>query len=231
MKYIGKELDVFEIATNWKGYFGNMFRDYIGGHVAEVGAGSGGTTQFLINAKVSKWVCLEPDKSLSEGILGKLRDLGVEGNVVVLNSKLDCLPDEERYDTIVYIDVIEHIEDDIGELLIAKNRLKVGGSLIILAPAYNYLFTEFDKAIGHYRRYNMRMLKSIVPKEMKLEFVRYLDSVGFFASLANKLLLKSSNPTIKQVKFWDNVLIRISIVMDRVLCYRFGKTIIGVWRK
>ena len=66
---------------------------------------------------------------------------------------------------------------------------------------------------------------------MQEQFVRYIDSVGFFASLSNKLILKEAHPSLSQIMFWDKVLIPLSRVVDRILFYQFGKTIIGVWKK
>ena len=106
-----------------------------------------------------------------------------------------------------------------------------GGNLIILVPAHNYLFSPFDKAIGHFRRYNKKMLKKAAPKNLVQKKLIYLDSFGLFASLANKLLLKQSYPTLKQIKFWDNYIVPISRVMDKILFYSVGKTVVGIWQK
>jgi len=58
-----------------------------------------------------------------------------------------------------------------------------------------------------------------------------LDSAGFFASLANRLLLRSANPTHAQVQVWDRALVPVSRRLDWFLGYRFGKSILALWRK
>jgi len=58
-----------------------------------------------------------------------------------------------------------------------------------------------------------------------------MDSMGFFASLVNKLLLKQSYPTHKQVQWWDKRLIPVSKITDRIFFYSFGKSILAVWKK
>jgi hypothetical protein len=65
----------------------------------------------------------------------------------------------------------------------------------------------------------------------RLVRLRYLDSVGLGASMANKLLLRSASPAVGQIGFWDRVLVRASTVFDPLLGYRLGKSILGVWRK
>jgi predicted SAM-dependent methyltransferase len=131
----------------------------------------------------------------------------------------------------LFIDVIEHIENDTDELKKASSFLKPGGHLIVLVPAHNYLYSEFDKSIGHFRRYNKKMLIEVAPKELKQIDLRYLDSLGLLASLANKWFLKQDYPELKQIKFWDNFIIPISKITDILSFYSIGKTVIGIWQK
>jgi len=60
---------------------------------------------------------------------------------------------------------------------------------------------------------------------------RNYDSIGFFAALANKLLLRKRYPTQKQVLFWDRWMVPVSRVTDKLFIHRFGKSIIGIWKK
>jgi SAM-dependent methyltransferase len=136
-----------------------------------------------------------------------------------------------QFDTIVYIDVLEHIADDRKEMKRAAELLKPNGRLIILSPAHQFLFTPFDAAIGHFRRYNKQMLRAITPKELSLERLWYLDGIGMFASLGNLLLLRKSMPTKAQLGFWDGWMIPISRIVDRLTFYSVGKTVLGVWIK
>lgn len=72
---------------------------------------------------------------------------------------LAALPRDSRFDTILYIDVLEHIADDRAELVEAARRLNPGGYLVVLSPAHQWLFTAFDAAIGHVRRYTAKSLR------------------------------------------------------------------------
>ena len=73
---------------------------------------------------------------------------------------LSELSDSDKFDTILYMDVFEHIEDDRAELERAAAQLAPDGHLIVLAPAHQWLFTPFDESIGHYRRYSRRTLEA-----------------------------------------------------------------------
>ncbi len=138
---------------------------------------------------------------------------------------------EEIFDTVLYIDVLEHLKDDRADLELATTHLKTRGFLIILAPAHQELFTSFDRAIGHYRRYNRRSLSSIVPSVLRRHELHYADSIGAIASVANRFILKSAMPTANQIALWDKALIPISRIIDPLILYSLGKSIIGVWQK
>jgi hypothetical protein len=228
-KYIGNELSLFEHAINWKKYYSQILNKYISGEVVEVGAGLGGTTTFLQNEKCKSWICLEPDNDLSKIIEEKINKGIVPNLTTVVNGTIENI--EETKDTIIYIDVIEHIENDKLELELAMNLLNKNGNLLIIVPAYNFLFNNFDKAIGHFRRYDKTMIKNIVPKNSTIEKIVYLDSLGFFTSLLNKFILKQDSPNIKQIKLWDSVLIPISKILDKLFNYSFGKSLLIIIKK
>ncbi len=231
LDYIGDELELFEHAHNWKDYFANKLQTFISGDVAEVGAGLGGTTAILCAGTEDSWTCLEPDSELCKDIVSKVAAGTLPGNVEPVVATLENFDPEAKFDTIMYIDVLEHIEGDKAEADLAASRLKPGGRLIVLAPAHQSLYTPFDKAIGHYRRYSKASLKALNPAGLELETSFYLDSVGLLASLANKLFLQQSSPRLSQIKFWDNVIIPVSKVLDPLLMRSLGKTVIAVWKK
>jgi SAM-dependent methyltransferase len=229
--YVGSELDLFAKATRWKQYFRSTFHQYLKGDVLEVGAGLGGTTEILCDGTQKSWVCLEPDKIMTEEIARKIRANELPACCRAQAGFLDDLAPDELFDTIMYIDVLEHIEDDKNEALNATHRLNSGGTLIILSPAHQSLYSPFDKAIGHYRRYSLEELEAVVPSNLQKVSLRYIDSIGYFASLANRMLLRQSMPTERQIFVWDKAMIPISEIADPLLGFRFGKTVIGIWKK
>ena len=229
--YVGKELELFKHALNWKKYYARFFREFLKGDVLEVGAGIGETTALLCRDNQSSWVCLEPDEELVKEIILKKETGYLPSFIEVVTGTLAEMATQRSFDTIIYIDVIEHIENDLQELQRAVGFLKPNGHIIILVPAHQYLYSAFDKAIGHFRRYDKKMLKSVIPGDLKQIDLRYLDSVGLFASLANKWFLKQEYPGLKQIKFWDNYIIPVSTFTDRILFYSVGKTLTGIWQK
>ena len=229
-QYPGDELDLFAGATTWKSYLRAQVRRYIRGHVLEVGAGIGATTRALITPEVTAWVCLEPDARLARRIGDTLRGLERPERISTRIGTLANLQDDECFDAILYVDVLEHIRDDAGEVRAAATHLRPGGHLIVLCPAHQWLYSPFDAKIGHFRRYTRRSLRSLGTTGLELCRLRYLDSVGLLASAANRWLLRSDTPGARQVAVWDRVMVRASRVLDPLLAYRVGKSVLCVWR-
>ena len=229
--YVGTELDLFAGAKVWKSYVRDQVRPYLGDDVLEVGAGIGGTTKFLCRGAERRWVGLEPDAGLAGRLEAEVRSGALPTCVECRVATVADLDPSEMFDTILYMDVLEHIEDDRGEVARAASHLRSGGHIVALSPAHQWLYTPFDRAIGHFRRYDRAGFGSLAPAELETVRLVYLDSVGLLASLANKLILGSSTPTRAQIAFWDRVLVRASKVVDPLLGRSAGKSVLAVWRK
>jgi protein-L-isoaspartate O-methyltransferase len=225
--YIGNELELFAAATHWKSYFARSIAPYILGDVLEVGAGIGSNTLLLHNEAVRSWQSLEPDSALARTAVEAVAKLTNCRVIVGTTSS----PELGRYDTILYVDVLEHIDDDTGELVRAASLLRPGGNLVVLAPAHQALYSAFDKAIGHFRRYNATTLSAVGPAELTLERTFYLDSVGMLASFANRALLKRSQPGKAQIATWDRFMVPLSTFLDPVFGRKLGKSVVAVWSR
>jgi SAM-dependent methyltransferase len=229
--YIGNELDLFEQATVWKNYYGHFLKPFLHGNVLEVGAGIGGTTRELCDGSEQKWICLEPDPALYTRLEKRILEGVLPACCTSFKGTTGDLSASDKFDAILYIDVIEHIENDAEELSRAGTLLADKGHLIVLVPAHQFLYNEFDKAIGHYRRYDKAMLKAAAPKELQLRKIMYLDTCGLLASLMNKYFLKQDYPTAKQIGFWNRFIVPASKPVDFILQYHTGKTAVAIWQK
>jgi SAM-dependent methyltransferase len=229
--YAGQELEQARHATNWKAYFGSRLAKYVRGRVLEVGAGLGGTTVHLRTGSQAEWVCLEPDAALAKELSATLAANPSPVPTRVVVGDIGALDPGDRFDCILYIDVLEHIEDDAGELARAARFLAKGGALVVLCPAFQLLFSAMDTALGHFRRYTARTLAAVFPRELRRREVFYLDSLGMVASLANKFVLRQDAPGGGQVKFWDGFIIPISRVLDRLVAHSAGRSVIAVFSK
>lgn len=229
--YIGSELELFRKARNWKSYTRQLLRKYLGNEVLEVGAGIGATTEILCTPDQKRWICLEPDPEMGKTLTHSIDSGYLPSSCKAAVGTLSDLNPQDRFDSVIYIDVLEHIENDKAEVELASNFLSKNGFLIILAPAHQWLYTPFDEAIGHYRRYNKAMLSAVIPTNLECVSLKYLDCVGLLASLGNRLLLKSSMPSEKQILLWDRAMVPLSRKIDPLIHYAIGKTILGIWKK
>ena len=230
-EYEGAELEIFQHAVCWKSYLAARIGPHLRGDVLEVGAGIGSNTRILCRAGLSSWLALEPDAKMAESMRAAFGQEPPPAPAEVVVGTLADLAADRHFDTLLYVDVLEHIEDDRSEVGRAMDRLRPRGTPIVLSPAHQWLFTEFDRAIGHYRRYSAKSLREIIPKGLTERRLVYLDSVGMLASAANRFLLKSGRPSLGQVRLWDSVMVRSSRLLDPLTLHRIGKSILGIWEK
>jgi len=230
--YCGEELESFALAVNWKSYVRRALHPYISGDVLEIGAGLGETTRALHpGAGARSWICVEPDPGMCETLRARMADGDFGAGVEVRQGTLSTLADPDLVDVVIYVDVLEHIEEDRKEIALAAARLRPGGRIVVLSPAYPFLYSPFDASVGHYRRYTATMLRDLIPDRTRELACRYLDCVGLLASSANRLLLKQSLPTVSQVKIWDRLMVPLSRICDPIVRNTFGRSVVMVWEK
>ena len=220
------ELEFFDAAKNWRRYqFENILK-YINSSVLDVGPGTGNNIQYYKD-KASQITLLEINKNLANSL--KLKFDG-DKKIIVLNT--DIHSQEKKFDTILYMDVLEHIEDDEKEINKALKQLNSGGNLIFFVPAYQFLYSDFDKAIGHIKRYNKKFFLSFKKDEnITIIELKYIDSIGFFIAVLNKLFNKDNKESIGLgVKIWDK-LIFLSKIMDLIFLNKFGKSLFCIMKK
>ncbi|NOT63551.1 MAG: class I SAM-dependent methyltransferase [Acidobacteria bacterium] len=136
----------------------------VGQRVLEVGSGTGNITQFLVTSgRTVAATDVVPNyrRILEEAFARQL-------NVTVGEFNLDkAAPDEYTqggFDTVVCLNVLEHIENDLFALQQMRKALTVGGKLALLVPSHQFLYGEFDRAVGHFRRYDRKGLHKLLER-------------------------------------------------------------------
>ena len=227
MKYLNEVLEFFDISDNYRSYQIELFGSYVGKEILEVGAGRGKIIEILAQNSEKQFTLLELDKNFFDILNNKFNSK----NIKVLEERTQNIK-ENKFDTIFYLDVIEHIEDDRFELDTAYNLLKKNGHLIIIVPAFQILFSKFDQRVGHFRRYRKEFFKRYSDeKNLKIKKLVYFDFLGFFIILFSKLLnLTNSKKTTLGIKIW-NFLIPLSRLIDKITFHSIGKSIVCIYEK
>lgn len=151
----------------------------LGNRILEVGAGTGNITQFLCaggRAVLATDVVPSYRREL-ETAFAKYSNVRV--GQFDLNKAAPAEYVAEGFDSVVCLNVLEHIENDLFALEQMREVLMPGGKLALLVPSHQFLYGEFDRAVGHYRRYEKRELKE------KLEGVGFrVNELNFFSLVA-----------------------------------------------
>tara|TARA_Y100000590_G_scaffold395396_2_gene475338 strand:- start:638 stop:1324 length:687 start_codon:yes stop_codon:yes gene_type:complete len=226
MNYPGKELELFDKASFWRNYLYLYVKKFIGKKILEVGAGIGSFTEIYKknNAEIT---LSEIDKSNYDLLKKKFNS---DNNIKVENKLVEEF--NNSFDTIIYMSVLEHIEDDYKEIEKALSKLDTNGHLIICVPAHNYMYSNFDKEIGHFRRYEIDFFNNLKLKNAKSIKCYFLDSMGHLIYFINKLIFsKEVYPSKIKIFIWDKIFIPLTFFLDFLTFYKFGKNIICIIKK
>ena len=204
----------------------SKIKKFIKGDILEVGAGCGSFTRNYYEPSFKSITLTDTD----EKNISTLKDIFQnKENIEVLNKSVSDI--EKKFNTILYLHVLEHIEADIKEIEEATKKLAEGGYLIIMAPAHQKIYCNLDKAVGHFRRYE----KDFFYKKFKfltLINFKFLDSMGYLLYLLNKIFFKKETfPSSFKIFLWDKIFTPITIIVDFITGYKFGKCIISIYKK
>ena len=226
INYDGWELPLFDLSKNFRKYQFDLIKEFVSGNVAEIGPGNGIILRLYLD-HCDKLDLFEPDKNLYSKLNDKFSNYK---KITVINDELNT--SSNIYDVILYLDVLEHIEDYEKEILKAHNALKKGGYLLINVPAFQFLYSDFDKDVGHFRRYSKKDITNLCSNyNLEINKLKYYDSIGFFLSLLSKMTRSNYKKNFeKKIKIWDS-LIPFSRILDKIFISYFGKSLLIVIKK
>ena len=138
--------------------------------------------------------------------------------------KIEDVPGE--IDFIFLIDVLEHLKEDEYFLNTFHDKLKKGGTLFLYVPARMELYSEFDKAIGHYRRYSKKeLVEKVLKAGFQVEECRYHDLLGYFASAIHNKLMCRKEPTATSIQIYDKTLVPLTNFIEKGINPPIGKSL------
>lgn len=198
--------------TEW---MADVIRPYVGQKVLEIGAGTGNLTAQLIPRALYWATDINPLYLMYLENVGRNRPYMRVGFTDGENAA--SYPKDQKFDTVICLNVVEHLADDRGALLNIRSVLEAGGRAIILVPCGPGLYGTLDEVLGHYRRYTRESLEELVAKaELKLERMLEFNRVGVIAWWLNGRVLRRRIFGLWQIKIL-NMLTPIFRLIDKVL--------------
>jgi 2-polyprenyl-3-methyl-5-hydroxy-6-metoxy-1,4-benzoquinol methylase len=228
--YIGKDLEAMSFANNYSKWIIELFSSFTGHNIAEIGAGTGNLTKILSEQDmVSQVTAFEP----SLNMYNHLKNNVDNEKVFAVNSTLFEASDNytEKFDSIFYINVLEHIEDDITEIKHMHKSLRNNGYACIFVPALTWLYSDFDKSIGHFRRYHKNQLINLFDSNgFEIISAKYIDMMGILPWYINFVLMKRSLDQ-NTTRIYDQFVIPVIKTIENIIPSPIGKNLLLVGKK
>lgn len=219
-----EDLYIMQNAKNYNGFLIDDILSYKDGDKKLLDFGSGvGTYSHIMKDRGFDVSCVEIDRPMREKLIS---------DGFTTYADVSELADQS-VDFIYSLNVLEHIEQD-GEMLkTLYKKMSSGGKFYLYVPAFNSIYTQHDKRVGHHRRYSK---KSLIPMAIAAGFTiensYYVDSLGFFVTLLFKFIGNAQGDiSPKAIRIYDRVIFPISRIFDFVLRPFFGKNLAVILKK
>ncbi|MEO5334748.1 MAG: class I SAM-dependent methyltransferase [Magnetococcus sp. YQC-5] len=228
--YAGEDLEVMAETVNYRAWILSWFHRYIHGRTLEIGAGCGSIAQDILPWSESLEL-VEPDARLA-GLLrtrfGDTPDLLIYHDTAEHHLKR---LDDQQLDTVLLVNVLEHIKDDRAVLADLARVLTAGGHLLLFVPALPMLYAAMDAHLGHFRRYERTILEQLIRESgLQLVLVRYFDLPGILSWFLLKIS-RSTRLNLQMVKIYDRWVVPSARWLENRIPPPVGKNLLLVARK
>lgn len=226
--YFGKDLEAMSSAVNYTRWILEHFQPFLGKNVAEVGAGTGNFSRYLVDCGVERLLAFEPSDNMYPILAQRFA-----GNSKIVTSKayFDGGQHRNAFDSILYVNVLEHIEDDVAAMQGAHQALAPGGHILVFVPALQFLYSELDRQVGHFRRYSKKELVRVVSAAgFTIRKVRYFDLAGIIPWYIAFVLLKQT-ATSGNVSLYDKLVVPLMKRVEKIVPPCTGKNLLLVGKK
>lgn len=229
--YVGKDLEAMDFAENYHNWILDEFAPHLGQHLVEVGAGAGGFSELIIKRTPASLALIEPSRDM----FGRLQERpcvrNCAGDVRTYNAVFTQVCGEvkahHRPDSIIYVNVLEHVEDDAAELKAMHDTLEPGGRIFIFVPALPALYSNYDKQIGHFRRYTRPVLEARTKAAgFKILKSGYFDFAGILPWWVKYRLMRSESMEPGALKVYDKFVVPATKMFESLVRPPIGKNLI-----
>ena len=217
-----------------------LISPYLGRTILEIGAGNGRFARTATEARgpFDRYVALEPGEHFFKGLQKLQPSLP---NFEVRNAVIDTLPAEFRgaFDTVLSIHVMEHIKDDDAFLTHCLDKVKPSGYVVALVPALNALYSELDRKIGHFRRYDKKMIRALAERNRaEIVLCRYDNALGmlgwYWFCKVRKIdyhTERSKRTLVKTFGFFSRYVLPLTSSVEKLVSPPIGLNMTVVFRK
>ena len=219
----GDVLEDLEDLPNYNNWIVSQFLPALSGRALEIGAGLGTISQRLLPF-VDSLDLVEPAPLLATQLKQKFADAR---DVQVFGETLESWMSEttaDWFDSIVLVNVLEHIKDDRAAARGFFRSLKPGGHLMIFVPAMPFLYSKLDYAYGHYRRYTRNSLKDCIANAgFEIEKLHFVDLAGVFPWWLLNTVLGKTSFHAPSLRFYDKYVVPVTRSCESLLRPPLGK--------
>jgi len=229
-QYQSSELQALTAAENYRRGILRYFARHLGKHIVEIGAGLGDFSSLLLSeAQPAELILVEP----ADNLVPVLRErFAAAPQVSIVHGYLDRLGGRPPVDSVVMVNVLEHIEDDAGALRAIHALLKPGGALLLFVPALPALYGSMDRAFGHMRRYTKSVLATrLTGAGYDVAMLRNFNLLGIVPWLVTGRLLKRKTLRVQEVGWYDRWVLPALLRAEWVCEPPFGLSLIAVAKK
>jgi SAM-dependent methyltransferase len=222
------DLENLQNFRNYNHWIYSRFKPYLKGKILDLGSGSGNLAQLFIK-NANSLTLVEPAQNPYQSLVKKFSEN--DKTVSLFNLQIDkyLLSELEDFDTITMTNVLEHLKYQNFTLKLIRNKLKQNGYLILFVPAFEFLYSQYDLSIGHYRRYTKKSLKQlIIDNECEIIDVRYFNFIGFFGWLFQARILRRNPTKSKFVNYLDKYLVPIMNSVEKWVTIPLGQSLFVV---
>ena len=225
--YHGHDLEALSDLPNYHAWILDGFGPYLGGRAVEIGAGVG-TIARKIAPRVTSLEVVEPADNLQDALAETLAGSGIAIHHGSLEQWLDAAEPASR-DSIVMVNVLEHVADDRKALADLRRALRPGGHLLLFVPALPALFSPMDEALGHHRRYTLGELRAKVTEAgFTVPTAGYRDLLGVLAWWLVHRVMGNTGFNRQAARFYDRVGVPLTRGLEWVIGAPIGKNILLV---
>jgi SAM-dependent methyltransferase len=235
--YVGKDLEAMSFAVNYHQWILDEFRAYLGKSVVEVGAGTGSFSEMILRTEPAALALVEPSDLFGD-LKARVRQNGASRTRInfynsIFASVAGEIVERQKPDSIIYVNVLEHIEDDEAELRLIYDSLpENGGRCFLFVPALMALYGEFDRKLGHFRRYKKGELeRKCRAAGFKIIKSKYFDFAGVVPWFVNYRLLNSESLGGGAVSLYDKMVVPVFRRVESLVRVPVGKNILLIGEK